>query len=132
MKTVQDYIRTIPDFPHEGIMFRDVTTLFREANKLRPEKDNATFVKGFVGSYPNYFYEVPLEKLPQFLAVLQDFDGSEKYWKILNSFGINRMSDRFWEVYDRFQDRFMSEEPMQAGLFDLNRYYYLALKKETN
>ena len=28
MKTVQDYIRTIPDFPHEGIMFRDVTTLF--------------------------------------------------------------------------------------------------------
>lgn len=110
----------------------DVTTLFREANKLRPEKDNVTFVKGFVGSYPNYFYEVPLEKLPQFLAVLRDFDGSKKYWKILNSFGINRMSDRFWEVYDRFQDRFMSEEPLQAGLFDLNRYYYLALKRETN
>lgn len=30
MKTVQDYIRTIPDFPHEGIMFRDVTTLFTD------------------------------------------------------------------------------------------------------
>ena len=28
MKTVKDYIRTIPDFPHVGIMFRDVTTLF--------------------------------------------------------------------------------------------------------
>jgi adenine phosphoribosyltransferase len=28
MKTVKDYIRTIPDFPHAGIMFRDVTTLF--------------------------------------------------------------------------------------------------------
>ncbi len=28
MKTVKDYIRTIVDFPHEGIMFRDVTTLF--------------------------------------------------------------------------------------------------------
>jgi len=110
----------------------DITTLFGEANKLRPEKDNATFVKGFVGSYPNYFYEVSLEKLPQFFAVLRDFDGSEKYWKILNNFGINRMNDRFWEVYDRFQDRFMSEEPLQAGLFDLNRYYYLALKKETN
>lgn len=28
MKTIKDYIRTIPDFPHAGIMFRDVTTLF--------------------------------------------------------------------------------------------------------
>lgn len=108
----------------------DVTTLFREANKLRPEKDNASFVKGFVGSYPNYFYEVPLESLPDFLAVLQDFDGSKKYWKQLNVFGINRMDDRFWEVYDRFQDRFNSEAGMDAGLFDLNRYYYLALQEE--
>ncbi|HEV8036620.1 adenine phosphoribosyltransferase [Yoonia sp.] len=35
MKTVQDYIRTIPDFPHAGIMFRDVTTLFSDARGFR-------------------------------------------------------------------------------------------------
>jgi adenine phosphoribosyltransferase len=35
MKTVRDYIRTIPDFPHEGIMFRDVTTLFGDARGFR-------------------------------------------------------------------------------------------------
>ena len=35
MKTVKDYIRTIPDFPHEGIMFRDVTTLFSNPRGLR-------------------------------------------------------------------------------------------------
>ncbi len=34
-KTVKDYIRTIPDFPHEGIMFRDVTTLFGDARGFR-------------------------------------------------------------------------------------------------
>jgi adenine phosphoribosyltransferase len=34
-KTVQDYIRTIPDFPHEGILFRDVTTLFADARGMR-------------------------------------------------------------------------------------------------
>ena len=28
MKTVKNYIRTIPNFPHAGIMFRDITTLF--------------------------------------------------------------------------------------------------------
>ncbi|MCX7567620.1 adenine phosphoribosyltransferase [Sulfitobacter sp. F26169L] len=35
MKTVRDYIRTIPDFPHEGIMFRDVTTLFADPRGFR-------------------------------------------------------------------------------------------------
>ncbi|MBE0412910.1 adenine phosphoribosyltransferase [Yoonia sp.] len=35
MKTVQDYIRTIPDFPHKGIMFRDVTTLLSDARGFR-------------------------------------------------------------------------------------------------
>lgn len=34
-KAVADYIRTIPDFPHEGIMFRDVTTLFLDARGFR-------------------------------------------------------------------------------------------------
>lgn len=35
MKTVQDYIRTIVDFPHEGILFRDVTTLFADPRGFR-------------------------------------------------------------------------------------------------
>ncbi|MBN2630140.1 MAG: adenine phosphoribosyltransferase [Rhodobacteraceae bacterium] len=34
-KTVKDYIRTIVDFPHEGILFRDVTTLFSDPRGLR-------------------------------------------------------------------------------------------------
>ena len=39
MKTVKDLIRTIPDFPHEGIMFRDVTTLFGDARGFRMAVD---------------------------------------------------------------------------------------------
>ena len=35
MKTVKDYIRTIVDFPHEGILFRDVTTLFADPRGFR-------------------------------------------------------------------------------------------------
>ena len=34
-KTVRDYIRTIVDFPHEGILFRDVTTLFASPRGFR-------------------------------------------------------------------------------------------------
>ncbi|MFA6802696.1 MAG: adenine phosphoribosyltransferase [Candidatus Methanomethylophilaceae archaeon] len=31
MKTVEDYIQTIPDFPTEGIMFRDITTVLQDS-----------------------------------------------------------------------------------------------------
>ena len=34
-KSVRDYIRTIVDFPKEGILFRDVTTLFADARGFR-------------------------------------------------------------------------------------------------
>ncbi len=38
-KSVRDYIRTIVDFPHEGILFRDVTTLFADPRGFRMAVD---------------------------------------------------------------------------------------------
>ncbi len=38
-KSVKDYIRTIVDFPHEGILFRDVTTLFADPRGFRMAVD---------------------------------------------------------------------------------------------
>ena len=34
MKKVEDYVRTIPDFPEPGIMFRDITTVLGDADGL--------------------------------------------------------------------------------------------------
>lgn len=34
-RTVRDYIRTIAGFPHDGILFRDVTTLFADPRGFR-------------------------------------------------------------------------------------------------
>ena len=46
--SVKDYIRTIPDFPHEGIMFRDVTTLFLDPRGFRIAVDQ--LLDPFVGN----------------------------------------------------------------------------------
>ncbi|MGN0181304.1 MAG: adenine phosphoribosyltransferase [Candidatus Ornithomonoglobus sp.] len=35
MKTVEDYITSIPDFPEKGIIFRDITSVFQNANGLK-------------------------------------------------------------------------------------------------
>lgn len=35
MKKVEDYIRTIPDFPEPGIMFRDITTVLQDPDGFK-------------------------------------------------------------------------------------------------
>lgn len=34
MKKLEDYVRSIPDFPEEGIIFRDVTSVLQDADGL--------------------------------------------------------------------------------------------------
>ena len=34
MKRVEDYVRSIPDFPEPGIIFRDVTTILQDGDGL--------------------------------------------------------------------------------------------------
>lgn len=35
MKRLEDYVRSIPDFPEEGIIFRDITTVLQDKDGLR-------------------------------------------------------------------------------------------------
>jgi adenine phosphoribosyltransferase len=47
MDTIKAKIRTIPDFPKKGILFRDITTLLKDAQGLRHTVD------AFVNRYQN-------------------------------------------------------------------------------
>ena len=35
MKTIEDYVRSIPDFPEPGIIFRDITSVLNDADGLQ-------------------------------------------------------------------------------------------------
>jgi adenine phosphoribosyltransferase len=35
MKKLEEYVRSIPDFPEEGIIFRDITTVLQDADGLQ-------------------------------------------------------------------------------------------------
>lgn len=35
MKALKDYVRTIPDFPEPGVMFRDITTILQDPDGLK-------------------------------------------------------------------------------------------------
>ncbi|MBW1634951.1 MAG: fatty acid cis/trans isomerase [Deltaproteobacteria bacterium] len=107
----------------------DVSTLFLEKDRLNPEKDSAAFIKGFVGSYPNYFFQVDFIDFGKFLNILDEYDGGDEAVKQLEKFGVNRADENFWDVYDWFQKEFDQSDPLRSGLFDLNRYYYMAIQR---
>lgn len=105
----------------------NVTYMFGEKNALDPAKDRADILPGFIGSYPNYFFDVEVKDLPDFLHLLSSKTIEQKDIARFVGYGINRANPNFWEEYDWFQQRFFEEEPVQAGRFDLNRYYPNAL-----
>ena len=108
----------------------DVTTLFGEGLRLNPKLDSAAFFPGFMGSYPNYFFEIHVNELPDFFTLLDGYDGSKEDVRELSRFGVNRGRKDFWDVYDRFQKKFNESDPVGSGLFDLNRYYYMVFSTE--
>ncbi len=102
----------------------NVSFMFDEEDSLNPSKDEFDFIEGFIGSYPNLFLVVDYKDLPDFFDMLHNYDGSDKYVAKFLKYGINRGDDDFWQVYDWFQRRFYEDNPHEAGLFDLNRYYH--------
>jgi hypothetical protein len=106
---------------HDNVAF-----LIGEDDRLDPSRDEADFIPGLIGSYPNYFFDVTEDDLTDFIDLLNNFKGDQADLERLAKYGINRSDDRFWPAYDWFQKRFDEEEPARGGLFDLNRYYYKA------
>jgi len=106
---------------HDNVAF-----ILGEDDRLNPAKDTVDFVMGMIGFYPNLFFDITQEDVPDFLDLLTHYDGSPQSIKRLFKYGINRSDDRFWETYDWFQKRFNADEPVRGGLLDLNRYYFIA------
>ena len=84
------------------------------------------FIPWSIGSYPNYFFDVVAEDVPDFFDMLENFDGGEAQRAKLAKYGVNRAEPHFWEVFDWFQGQVDAADPLHGGLLDLNRYYQRA------
>jgi len=100
----------------------NVNSLFN-GEQIDPEKDTIDILEGSIGSYPNMFATVHYRDLPDFFDLLENFDGDDEYMFKMMSYFVGRDDPRFWETFDWFQNNFYEIDPVQAGLYDLNRYY---------
>ena len=101
----------------------NVNSYNKEAKTFNAKKDTLDIVEGSLGSYPNVFFVVDEEDLPDFFDMIKNFKPNARYWEKAKKYAISRSDENFWEHFDWFQEQFKKDKPLEAGLYDLNRYY---------
>ncbi|WP_081894584.1 fatty acid cis/trans isomerase [Ruegeria halocynthiae] len=112
-----DIFTLIHDKAHYNVAF-----LFDEAARRAPKADTLTILPGLIGSYPNFYFKVPQGQLSTFVDTLKSTQTQGDWMGIIDSYGIRRTNPDFWSVSDRIHGLFIQQDPIQAGIFDLNRY----------
>jgi hypothetical protein len=105
--------------------YKNVTSMFQdEEDSLTRDysHDSMTVVDSLVGAYPSFFFSVDIDDIEVFTNRYAGLQNAEEYEKFVSEYGTRRTNANFWETADWFQDESLREKPIQAGLFDLNRY----------
>ena len=106
----------------------NVAFMFFEKGRLVPSKDTFDVIPGFLGSYPDFIFDVKLEDVPDFFQLLASFQRSKPDVERLLKYGVARSDPEFWKHYDWLQAQFLKHEPVLGGLFDLTEYYYKSFR----
>ncbi len=105
--------------------YKNVTSLFadEEDSEFRDyANDSLTVVDWLEGSYPNFFFAVDIDEVEEFARRYASLQSRDAYERFVSVYGVRRTNQNFWEMADWFQDQYLREKPVYAGLFDLNRY----------
>ncbi len=108
----------------------NVNSLFNGDDNLDSSKDTIDILDFSIGSYPNVFVIVKAKDMPDFLYMMKNMKRTKEDIVKLKKYFIGRGDKNFWEVYDWFQAYFYKKDPINAGLYDLNRYAPMAWSKK--
>ena len=100
----------------------NVSFMMLESYRSLPDEDNLTVLRGFTGSYPSYFFSVKAVDLPQFAASMEALRSEDDVTALTDRYGVHRTDPAFWSYSDWFNQEYRNIQPVQAGIFDLNRY----------
>jgi hypothetical protein len=100
----------------------NVAFMFEEEKRREPGKDTLTAYHGLLGSYPNFLFNVPLDEIGAFAGALHAVRTREHLLAVVNAYGLSRTHPQIWENFHWFVDYLRRFYPIQAGVYDLNRY----------
>ncbi len=99
----------------------NVSHIFLEKQELLPAENTLTLVPGFIGAYPNAVFRVRRAELPALAAAIRGLGSEADYRKLADGFAVRRTDAAFWAASDAMNDAYARVQPLEAGLFDLNR-----------
>jgi len=102
--------------------YLNTTSLTAGKNTRVMDEDTIDIIPGFVGAYPNFFMQLDYQDIDRFVEEYRQIDGLERYHALVEKYGIRRTHPDFWKVSDWFYVKHRHDNPVFAGLFDLNRY----------
>jgi len=107
-------------------MHTNVAFMLDEEKRREPDKDTLTVYRGLLGSYPNFIFFVPLDRIGTFSAALHAVHTREQFMEVVSSYGLSRTDPEIWTHFHWFVDCMRRLSPVEAGIYDLNRYKKLA------
>ena len=81
-----------------------------------------TVVHGFLGAYPNYFFQVNVQELDAFAEAIGAMQSEKDFAALRERYGVRRNVSWFWRLSDKMHQRYEEQNPITYGLFDYNRY----------
>ncbi len=99
----------------------NVSELFFEKLRRKPEEDTLTVGRGFLGDYPNAFYRVKPSSLGDFVQAVESLSSQSDYTDLATRFGIRRTDPGFWAHSDFLNASYKKVNPITAGLLDYSR-----------
>lgn len=103
---------------------RHSSVSFMLGESLRYEKDldSLTIVARPIGSYPNLMLRVNSTDLQDFVQAFQAANTEKAFELLIDQWAVRRMSPSFWPVLHGFSDWMKEQTPLEAGIYDINRY----------
>jgi len=107
-------------------MHSNVAFMLDEEKRREPGKDTLTVYQGLLGSYPNFMFNVPLDRVEAFAAALHAVRSREQFMAVVSRYGLSRTHPEIWSNFHWFVDYMRRISPVEAGIYDLNRYKKVA------
>lgn len=99
----------------------NVAHLLGEQERLIPEEQTLSVLRGVVGTYPNVFYDLKASELAAFTDQLSALSSEQDYTDLVARYGVRRSNKNFWPFTDSVHAEYLNSEPVTAGLLDFNR-----------
>ena len=102
--------------------YSNIAQMFFEQERRLPEEDSLTVAKGFIGAYPNQFFQINEKEAALFARDVAALANRADYERLLDRYGVPRNAPWFWRISDKLHRAQASDGPYESGLFDYGRY----------